>query len=257
MSGDLRVERDGSTATITFDRPAARNAMTWEMYQGLYDACEAIDADPSVRVAVLRGAGDKAFVAGTDIRQFLDFRTGADGVAYEQRIHEIIDRVVAVRVPTIAAIDGYAVGGGLMIAAACDLRVVTPTASFGLPIARTLGNCVSMSTTARLVSLIGPARTIELVCTAELVDAERAVSIGLANELVAQDQLDARVRELSEQIAAHAPLTMWAAKEAIRRLVSHGQPDADDIVRRCYGSDDFREGVAAFVEKRPPVWSGR
>jgi enoyl-CoA hydratase/carnithine racemase len=235
--------------------------MTWEMYQALYDACERIDADDTIRVAVLRGAGGKAFVAGTDIGQFREFRTGeeggADGVAYEQRISEIIDRLSAVKVPTVAVVDGYAVGGGLVIAATCDLRIATPSARFGLPIARTLGNCVSARTCALLVSLIGPARTLEMIYTAEFVGAERAAEIGLANEVVVPVQLDSRLHELCERLSAHAPLTMWAAKEAVRRLRADPLPEDDDIIRACYGSEDFREGIAAFIDKRTPKWTRR
>jgi enoyl-CoA hydratase len=259
----VRYENRGATALITFDRPAARNAMTWEMYQALYDACERIEADDTIRVAVLRGAGGKAFVAGTDIGQFREFRTGeeggADGVAYEKRISEIIDRLGAVKVPTVAVVDGYAVGGGLVIAAACDLRIAAPSARFGLPIARTLGNCVSARTCALLVSLIGPARALEMIYTAEFVDAERAVEIGLANEVVPAGRVDSRVNELCERLSAHAPLTMWAAKEAVRRLRADGLgglPD-DDLIRACYGSADFREGIEAFIDKRTPRWTGR
>ena len=254
---DLEFDVRDSTAVITFNRPAARNAMTWEMYQALYDACEKIDADDDVRVAVLRGAGGKAFVAGTDIHQFLEFDSPEDGVEYERRIGEVIDRLDAVRVPTVAVVEGYAVGGGLVIAAACDLRVAVPTARFGLRIARTLGNCVSMSTCARLVALVGPARALELVYTAELVDAATAHSLGLVNDVVPPEELGARLTALCERLAGHAPTTMWATKEMIRRLRVHGLPDADDLVRLCYGSTDFREGVAAFVAKRPPSWTGR
>jgi enoyl-CoA hydratase/carnithine racemase len=254
---DLEFDVHGSTAFITFNRPASRNAMTWEMYQALYGACEKIDADDDVRVAVLRGAGGKAFVAGTDIHQFLEFDSPEDGVEYERRIGEVIDRLDAVRVPTIAVVEGYAVGGGLVIAAACDLRIAVPTARFGLPIARTLGNCVSMSTCARLVSLVGPARALELVYTADFVDAPTALQVGLLNEVVPPAELDAHVAALCDRLAGHAPTTMWATKEMIRRLRSYGLPDGDDLVRLCYGSADFREGVAAFVAKRPPVWTGR
>jgi enoyl-CoA hydratase/carnithine racemase len=254
---DLEFDVRGSTAFLTFNRPASRNAMTWEMYQALYDACEKIDADDDVRVAVLRGAGGKAFVAGTDIRQFLEFDSPEDGVEYERRIGEVIDRVEAVRVPTVAVVEGYAVGGGLVIAAACDLRIAVPTARFGLPIARTLGNCVSMSTCARLVALVGPARALELVYTADFVEAPTALQIGLLNEVVAPAELDDHVAALCDRLAGHAPTTMWATKETIRRLRTYGLPDGDDLVRLCYGSADFREGVAAFIAKRPPVWTGR
>jgi enoyl-CoA hydratase/carnithine racemase len=254
---DLEFEVRGSTALITFNRPASRNAMTWDMYQGLYDACEKIDGDDAVRVAVLRGAGGKAFVAGTDIHQFLEFEGPEDGVAYERRIGEVIGRLETLRVPSVAVVDGYAVGGGLVIAAACDLRIATPDARFGLPIARTLGNGVSMETVGRLVSLIGPARALELVYTAEFVGAEEARCAGLVNRVVPAGELDTHVDRLCEQLATHAPITMRATKEMIRRLRSAGLPDGEDLVRLCYGSADFREGVAAFVGKRPPVWSGR
>ena len=256
MSGaDLLFEERGSVATVTFNRPKARNAMTWEMYEGLVSACERIDASSEVRVAVLRGAGGKAFVAGTDITQFLDFRTAEDGLAYERRIESVLDRLEQVRVPTIAAIDGYAVGGGLGISAACDLRICTPEAKFGLPIARTLGNCLSMRTYARLVDLVGSARALHLIYTAGFVGADEALAAGLASEVV--PDVDARVRELCEQIASQAPLTMQVSKQAVRRLRDHRLPPGDDLVATCYGSDDFHEGVRAFVDKRPPRWRGK
>ncbi|MGH3628051.1 MAG: enoyl-CoA hydratase, partial [Sciscionella sp.] len=181
---ELIFERRGGIGAITFNRPAARNAMTWGMYESLYEACEQVDGDERVRVVVLRGAGGKAFVAGTDIRQFAEFEDGADGVAYEARIDKVVRRLEAVRIPTIALIDGYAVGGGLSLAAACDLRICTPDARFGLPIARTLGNCVSVRTCARLVSLIGAARTLQLVYTAALLSVQEAREAGLVTEVV-------------------------------------------------------------------------
>jgi enoyl-CoA hydratase/carnithine racemase len=160
-----------------------------------------------------------------------------------------------VGVPTIAVIDGYATGGGLSIAAACDLRICTPHARFGLPIARTLGNCVSMPTYARLVNLIGAARALHLIYTAGFVDGTEAVNIGLASELV--DDLDARLTGLCDQLVGHAPLTMRASKIALRRLRDHDLPPDEDLVRLCYGSDDFHEGVTAFLDKRSPRWQGR
>jgi enoyl-CoA hydratase/carnithine racemase len=253
----LLFEVRGHTATVTFNRPEARNAMTWDMYEGLVKACERIDADGSVRVAVLRGAGGKAFVAGTDIKQFREFSTAEDGLAYERRIEHVLDRLERVRVPTIAAVQGYAVGGGLGLAAACDMRICTPGAKFGLPIARTLGNCVSMRTYARLADLAGSARALHLIYTASFLPSADALAAGLVTEVVAEENLDARLLELCDQLGSHAPLTMWASKEALRRLRDSRLPDGDDLIAACYGSEDFHEGVRAFVEKRPPQWRGR
>jgi enoyl-CoA hydratase/carnithine racemase len=253
----LLYEIRDSTALLTFNRPEARNAMTWAMYEGLYECCEKVDADDSVRVVLLRGAGGKAFVAGTDIKQFREFKSGEDGIAYERRIERIVGRLEAVIKPTVAVIDGYAVGGGLTIAAVCDLRVCSPEAKFGLPIARTLGNCLSMENYARLVALIGPARAKEIVYTARFVSAEEAFAAGLATEVIPSADLDERVGELCERLAQHAPITMRVTKEAIRRLQAAGLPRGEDLVLDCYGSEDFREGVEAFVAKREPNWGGR
>lgn len=252
---NVRIEFAGAVATATIDRPEARNAMTMDMYDALADFCAAVDGNAEVRVAVVRGAGGKAFVSGTDINHFRDFRSADDGVAYERHIESVLARLEQATVPTIAVVDGYATGGGLSIAAACDLRICTPNARFGLPIARTLGNCVSMATYARLVRLVGAARTLHLIYTAGFVDGAEAVRIGLASELA--DDADARLAELCAQLTSHAPLTMRASKIALRRLASHDLPHDEDLIRRCYGSEDFREGVAAFLDRRPPRWQGR
>lgn len=252
---NVRTTIDGPVATATIDRPAARNAMTMAMYDALAEFCAVVDADPDVRVAVVRGAGGKAFASGTDINHFRDFSSDEDGVGYERHVESVLSRLEQVTVPTIAVVEGYATGGGLSIAAACDLRVCTPNARFGLPIARTLGNCVSMPTYARLTHLIGPARALHLIYTAGFVDGAEAVRIGLASELV--DDVAARLPALCEQLASHAPLTLRASKIALRRLRDHGMPPDEDLVRLCYGSKDFREGVTAFLEKRPPHWQGR
>jgi enoyl-CoA hydratase/carnithine racemase len=256
---EVQFTSEGPVAFLTFNRPDARNAMTWPMYDALAAACDQVDADQRIRVFVLRGSGD-AFVAGTDISQFTSFAAGDDGIAYERRMEQVIDRLERVAVPTIAQVHGVAAGGGCLIAFACDLRVCSFAARFGVPIARTLGNCLSAANCARLVDLIGPARTRELLFTGRLVDAAEAASFGLVTRLAEPQALDAAVRELAATIASHAPLTIRATKEAIRRIAAVRRLEerlADDLTALCYGSQDFREGVAAFLERRPPRFTGR
>lgn len=254
---ELRFEREGPVAVLTFNRPEQRNAMTWAMYEGLVAACDAVDGDAELRVLILRGAGGKAFVAGTDISQFSTFDSPEDALGYERRMDHVITRLETVTKPTIAAIAGVAVGGGATIAMASDLRYCTPESRFGIPIARTLGNCLSMANYARLVDLVGPARAKELIFTARLVSAEEAQACGLVNEIVPADRLEDRVREVARQIAGHAPLTLRVTKEALRRLQLHRRaPEADDLILRAYMSEDFREGIAAFLGKRPPRFQG-
>src|SRR5512134_1271332 len=223
------VARDGPIVTLTFNRPEARNAMTWEMYQRLYDTCEEVDADDSVRVLVLKGAGGKAFVAGTDIGQFTEFKSGEDGLRYEREGDQRSGRIARVKKPVIAQIQGFAVGGGFGIAAGADLRIATPDARFGAPIARTLGNCLSMRAYARYLDLLGPSRLTELIFTARMMTAEEAHAAGFVHEIVAPDQIEDRVRALAAQIAEHAPITLRVTKEAIRRILAErALPDGDD-----------------------------
>jgi enoyl-CoA hydratase len=253
-------ETNGPVAILTFNRPDARNAMTWEMYQSLVDACDRVDGDGAVRVLVLRGAGGKAFVAGTDIAQFQSFHDRADGIKYEERLDKVLDRLERVSKPTIAQVQGVAAGGGCAIALTCDLRVATPESTFGIPIARTLGNCLSAATCSRLVDQLGPGRVKDLLFTGRLVPAEEAHAFGLVNRLASADDLERTVRDLAREIAANAPLTLRATKEVLRRLAATRRlaPGGDaDVVELCYGSADFREGVTAFLEKRKPKWTGR
>ena len=254
---EVLVHRDGPIITLTFNRPEARNAMTWGMYERLHQVCEEVDADDSVRVLVLRGAGGKAFVAGTDISQFDAFETGEDGLRYEQDLDRRIDRLERVRVPVIAEIQGVCVGGGFMIATACDIRVATPESKFGAPIARTLGNCLSMAMHSRFVDVLGPARVKELIFTARLLGAEAAHAAGYVAEIVPADRIEARVRELALLICEQAPITMAVTKEAVRRIAEQRRlTGGEDLVVKTYGSHDFHEGARAFVEKRKPNWTG-
>jgi len=259
-AADTLFQIEPPLAFLTFNRPAARNAMTWAMYDALGRACDEVDRDDAVRVLVLRGAGGKAFAAGTDISQFQRFETPQDGVTYEQHISDVLDRLECVRKPTIAQIEGVAVGAGCAIAVACDLRVATPESTFGIPIARTLGNCVTGAAYSRLVELIGPGHAKDMLFTGRLVSTQEAHAIGLLNRVVAADAIAGAVRTLATGIASNAPLTVRATKEMTRRLMAKGRiasPEARDLVEMCYGSDDFREGVQAFLAKRPPRWTGR
>ncbi len=255
-------DTEGAVATLTFNRPEARNAMTWAMYDALVSACDRVDADDSVRVFVLRGAGGKAFIAGTDIAQFQSFRDRADGVKYEERLDRVLQRLEDVRKPTIAQVQGVAAGGGCAIALTCDLRVVTPEATFGIPIARTLGNCLSGSTYGRLVELMGPAAVKDMIFTGRFLSATEVQALGLVSRMAGsgEGEIDAVVRELANRIAANAPLTIRATKEMVRRVLAVRRLAAgrdSDIVEMCYTSADFREGIASFLEKRPPRWTGR
>src|SRR5436190_4400027 len=253
-------ETDGPLAILTFNRPEARNAMTWEMYEALVAACERVDADANLRVLVLRGAGGKAFVAGTDISQFQSFRDREDGIKYEERLDRVLDRLERVSKPTIAQVQGVAVGGGCAIALTCDLRVATPESTFGIPIARTLGNCLSATSYSRLLDLMGPSRVKDLMFTGRLMDGIEAHAAGLIARLVPADAIDRVTQELAFDIAANAPLTLRATKELLRRLAARRRlspGDDADIVEMCYTSDDFREGVTAFLSKRKPQWTGR
>jgi enoyl-CoA hydratase/carnithine racemase len=254
---DLQVTQDGAVLTVLFNRPEQRNAMTYAMYDGLEEACVRADEDDSVQVLVLRGAGGRAFVAGTDIAQFQEFTSGEDGVGYEERIERVVNRLEDVGVPTIAAVEGSCVGGGLIIAAACDLRVATGSSRFGVPVARTLGNCLSMNTYSLLVSHLGPARTLDMLLRARLLSAADAAAAGFVGEVCADGELDAALGEVVTTVLGHAPLSMRAAKRAVARLRRANVPYGDDLVREVFGSEDFRAGVAAFVARGQVSWTGR
>ncbi|HEX5493004.1 MAG TPA: enoyl-CoA hydratase/isomerase family protein [Mycobacteriales bacterium] len=255
--GQVLLSREGPVAMVTFHRPHARNAMTWPMYAELARLCDVLDADSSVRVVVLRGAGQRAFVAGTDIAEFTEFTDAADGVAYERRLVAILDRLESLTVPTVAAVRGWATGGGMAIASSCDLRVCTPDSRFAVPIARTLGNCLSMATYWRLVHLLGASRTAQLLLLASELDAPTALACGYVARVATERSLDDEVRDVCERLLGHAPLTIAATRQALRRIRPADLPDGEDLVAACYGSQDFAEGVRAFLDKRPPHWQGR
>ena len=256
---DLLFALDDGIGRITFNRPQARNAFTFEMYERLAEICERANRDHAIKVLLLRGAGDKAFAAGTDINQFRAFKTPQDGLDYENRIDRVLGILETCRVPTIAAINGACTGGGAGVAACCDLRIGTETTRMGFPIARTLGNCLSMSNISRVVALVGPARTKDLIFKARLVEAQEALSLGLLNEIVPDvETLQRRADETAKLVASHAPLTLEATKEAVRRIrPTLSREQGEDLILKAYMSEDFREGMDAFLNKRAPVWKGK
>jgi enoyl-CoA hydratase/carnithine racemase len=240
---------------ITFDRPAARNAMTPEMYAQFSDVCAAAADDVEARIVVLRGAGGKAFVAGSDISQFLGFTGADDGIAYERAMEAHLDALLAIPVPVLAVIEGWAIGGGLNIAACADLRIATPGTKFGAPLARTVGNCLSMSNYARLVAGFGEGRAKRMLLLGEMIEAEEALTAGFLTRIVAPSELDRTIASIAEAISAQSPVSLRVSKRALQRL-PEPVPDGDDLIREAYGSHDFREGVRAFLDKRKPDWKG-
>lgn len=250
----VRLTTSGAVATISFNRPESRNAMTFAMYRQLSIMCAELSRVQSIRAIIVRGEGG-AFVAGTDIDEFTRFAGAESGLAYEREVEAVVAAIESLPVPTIAAVDGPAMGGGLVIAAACDFRVVSDRTLFGVPIARTVGNCLSSRNVARLERNFGLAATRRMLLLGDTLDAPAALACGFATELVAPTDLDARVERLAGRLAANAPLTLAAARESLRRLAA-GRLYDDDIVAWVYASADFREGVAAFLGKRRPNWTG-
>src|ERR1700716_3303784 len=212
---DLIYAVEDGIARLTFNRPQARNALTFAMYEQMAAICAAVNADRSIKAMILTGTGDKAFASGT--------------------------------------------GGGAGIAACCDIRIGTEATRIGFPIARTLGNCLSMSNISRLVSLIGPARTKDLIFKARLVEAPEALALGLLNEVVPDvETLQRRADETAKLMAGHAPITLEVTKEAVRRIRrTLSRDEGEDLILRAYMSDDFREGMDAFLNKRTPNFKGR
>jgi enoyl-CoA hydratase len=255
-NGQVHLSIRNGVASILIDRPEARNAMTWSMYESLANICAQLCSDPTVRAATFRGAGGEAFVAGTDILQFREFNGAEDGVAYEKAIDERMQALERLPMPTIAIVDGWAIGGGLAIAAACDFRVATPHASFAAPIARTLGNCLSISNLARIVANFGVPRAKRLLLLGETIGAEEAKACGFVTEIAEPAEIEARAQALCDRLMKNAPVTMRVSKEGIRRVVAEGLPDGEDLIREAYGSGDFRRGVEAFFAKTRPVWTG-
>ncbi|MCB8888006.1 enoyl-CoA hydratase [Vreelandella malpeensis] len=256
----VRFSIDEGVAWLGFNRPQSRNAMTWEMYNALEYYCDTLADDSGVHALVLYGVGGEAFVAGTDITQFAHFDKREDAIDYERRIDRVVGKLERFPKPTLAMIEGACVGGGAALALVCDFRYATASMKFGVPIAKTLGNTLSITNVSRLLEMLGTARTKEVLMMARLVNGEEALALGLVNALFDQDTIAFEVKALAGAFLARAPLTLQASKALINRVREAGRlsPDAgDDWVGICYTSEDFGAAVRKFVDKTPFEWSGR
>jgi enoyl-CoA hydratase/carnithine racemase len=254
----ILFERDGAQAHVRFDNPAAHNALTSQMWLDLRDAATAIAADPGIRVVTFRGVGGKAFISGTDITKFADYTTGDHGVAYEREIDDCMAAVDAIPCTTIAVVEGWAVGGGLNISSACDFRIATPDAKFGSPIGRTIGNCLSAASVARIGGAVGTQFAKRMVLLGQFLTAEQLLAGGFLLEIVEREGIDETLAVLCRRATENAPLTTRVTKATIRQMTFGNLPQIEDLIAEVYGSADFRRGVADFLAKtkRVPDWTG-
>jgi len=251
-------EQRGQVGVVTFNRPEVRNAMTMGMYHDLAQVCRELDTGGGgVRVLLLISSDQNAFVSGTDISEFKAFSTPEDALAYEETVGRCLTVLERCAIPVISAISGACTGGGMGIAVCSDIRIAQANIKFGVPIARTVGNCLSVESIDRFVRLLGVARVKELVMTAEFGNADKAMAWGLVSEVLADwAALVNRAHELAASVAENAPITLSVTKEAVRRLAKVPLPEGGDLIRRAYMSRDFREGVDSFLNKRKPRWTG-
>jgi enoyl-CoA hydratase/carnithine racemase len=261
MSGAVRVEREGALAWLVFDHPERRNAISAEMWQAIPGAVAELEGDASLRVVVMRGAGELAFVSGADISEFEHSRTGAAAAAdYDRTTGRAFDALAGLSKPLLAMIHGFCIGGGMATALGADLRYAAEDAVFAIPAAR-LGLGYHMGGLDALARLVGPSTAKEILFTARRYGAAEALRLGLVDGVFPKAELEREVRSLAETIAANAPLTLRSTKLALRELARDPAERDHAAVRRaivaCFESDDYREGVRAFLEKRPPRFTGR
>ena len=261
MSGTIRVEKEGPLGWLIFDHPERRNAISGEMWSALPGAAAELGDDSDVRVIVLRGAGDVAFVSGADISEFKENRTGAEAAArYDQSTAAAFSALTNLEKPVLAMIHGFCVGGGMATALAADLRYAADDGVFAIPAAR-LGLGYHAPGIDALMGLVGPAAAKEIFFTARRYSAEEALRLGLVTAVFPKAELEAEVRKRAEQIAANAPLTIRSVKRIVRELGLEPAKRDQEAIRRsilaCFESEDYKEGVRAFLDKRPPRFSGR
>ena len=241
------IKHPSGAAEIVIDRPERHNAMTIPMYEALLALIAECGQDPAVRCILFRGAGGKSFISGTDITHFKDFRDGRDGVTYEALVERVIDAVERIAVPTVAVIDGWAVGGGLVLATACDFRICSEASRFGAPIAKTLSNTVSSRNMARLQTAFGVPRVKKMLMLADYVAAPEALACGYVYEVCEKDALEQAGHTLAQRLVALSPVTQKAVKESLRRIVVEQSLDDEDLIEEVYGSTRFRDAVTAFT----------
>jgi enoyl-CoA hydratase/carnithine racemase len=253
------TRREGGVATLVFNNPEKRNALSLEMWEGMADALEAFDADPEVRAVVLRGAGGRAFISGADISQFEERRSTEEKAAQYSAITDRAWLALArTRKPVIAAIEGFCIGGGLAVAMKADIRIATRDSVFGVPAAR-LGIAYPIDAIRDLLNLVGPSEAKWILFTGTQIDAEQALRIGLINKVVAKAELEDAVSELTHTLADNAPLSMQASKETIDQIArdSIDRERLHELGVVCIESTDFAEGRRAFMEKRKPQFKGK
>ncbi len=255
------AEQEGGIGWITINNPARRNAMSLEMWEALGKAVAAYGADPSVRVVVMKGAGDKAFMSGADISQFEKVRHNAESAAiYKERSDGARKALAELEKPLIAMIRGYCLGGGLGTALATDFRVASSDSQFGIPAAK-MNIVYAFSNVKSLVNLVGPSMAKQILFTAKRYTAEEALRMGLIEDVVAPEDLEATVRDYATTIAENAPMSIRAAKLTVRQVLSdESRRDLAMLERladEASNSEDFAEGRRAFMEKRKPVFVGR
>lgn len=245
---------DGPIAQITFNNPAARNALSWPMYEELKRICDEMASNPEIRAVIFRGAGDKAFVSGSDIQQFVDLK---ENEAYEVAVDAIFHSLQHLPMPTIALIEGLAVGSGLLIATACDFRISTTEARFGIPVAKTLGNCLSPNNLSWIASHLGVPIVKRMLLSAELIKAQELLESGYLYQCTTPEGITQACEALASRLITLAPITQKASKLTLARLMESNLPDCTELMRETYNSLDFKEGVNAFLEGRPPKWLGK
>lgn len=236
-------------AQIVIDRPERHNAMTLDMYQALLSCINSCQQHSSVRAILFKGSGGKSFISGTDISYFEHFQKGEEGIVYEEFVEKVIDAVERIPVPTIAVIEGWAVGGGLALATACDFRICSDGSNFGAPIAKTLSNTLSSKNIARLVSALGVPRVKRILLLAEYLSAQEATASGFVHATYPSAELNSAALELASKLIKLSPITQEAVKESIRRIVVDQSTEDEDLIKKVYGSQAFRDGVAKFLKK--------